>query len=376
VTATFSEAVQSATITFELRDQSGNLVPASVTYDEATRTVTLDPEAELLPLTTYTATLSGATDAAGNAMASTTWTFTVQGIWTQTTLSDFNSGAHDGTSASSEGGGALQLAPGFSDEFDGTALDTTLWGTGAWSSGNAVTVAGGVLSVQGSQVLSVSTFVDKPVEGRINFATAPYQHFGLATGFDTFEGNYWAIFSTGNTSNTLFARVNALGTSQDVNLGALPAGFHDYRIEPTSTGFKFYVDGVLQTTIAIAFPAGTHLRVALSSFNGSPTPALQADWVRIGSYASTGTYTSTVFDAGQSVNWQAVNWTASLPPGTGIQVEIQVSDNATDWSGWTEAVNGAPLSNVSGRYVRYRVTFTTTDPALTALLHDISLTWI
>ena len=77
-TATFSEAVQAGTIAFELRNAGGTLVPAATAYDAASRTVTLDPNAALAPSTTYTATLTGARDPAGNQMDPVTWTFTTE----------------------------------------------------------------------------------------------------------------------------------------------------------------------------------------------------------------------------------------------------------------------------------------------------------
>lgn len=377
VSATLSEVVQPGTISLVLKDQNNATVAASVSYNESTRTVTLDPNVDLLPLTTYTATLTGATDLAGNIMAPVTWSFTVQGIWTQTTLSDFSGGTHEGTIATSEDGGALQMAAEFADEFSGTALNTTQWGTQTWSSGNSIAVASGVLSVQGSLVISANTFSGKAIEGSIKFGATPYQHFGLATSFNTVANDYWAVFSTMGSSSNLFARVNALGNTQDVDLGALPTGFHNYRIEPTASGFKFYVDGSLKTTIAITFPSGTPLRIALSAYDGSPAPALQAESIRVASYGSTATYTSTVFDAGQSVTWQSVNWAASAPAGTSVKIEISVSDSlSTGWSDWAEVANGNLLSAVTGRYIRYRVIFTTTDPTQTAVLDDISITWL
>ena len=48
VTATFSEDVRPGTVnqsTFELRDAANNAVPASVSYDAASRTATLNPDA-------------------------------------------------------------------------------------------------------------------------------------------------------------------------------------------------------------------------------------------------------------------------------------------------------------------------------------------
>ena len=82
-TATFSEAMNPATLTtgtVTLIPQGGSAVAASVTYDAGTRTVTLDPTANLAANTTYTATVkggaSGAKDLAGNPLASDrVWTF-------------------------------------------------------------------------------------------------------------------------------------------------------------------------------------------------------------------------------------------------------------------------------------------------------------
>ena len=75
VTATFSEQVQASTISFVLKT-GATTVPATVSYNPANRTVTLAPTASLAYATTYTATLSGAQDLAGNAMSPVSWTFT------------------------------------------------------------------------------------------------------------------------------------------------------------------------------------------------------------------------------------------------------------------------------------------------------------
>jgi hypothetical protein len=76
LTATFSEPVTgTGTATFVLR-LGGKVVPAAVTYQARTRVVTLNPVASLAAGRTYTATLSGIRDVAGNPMAPTTWSFT------------------------------------------------------------------------------------------------------------------------------------------------------------------------------------------------------------------------------------------------------------------------------------------------------------
>ena len=76
VTATFSEAIQPATVSFILTDSSNTPVPASVSYDSSTNTVTLRPNADLTGSRTYTASISGARDLSGNVMSqAAVWSF-------------------------------------------------------------------------------------------------------------------------------------------------------------------------------------------------------------------------------------------------------------------------------------------------------------
>ena len=86
VTATFSEAVLPGTISFVLTDPSDNTIPATLSYDPVSQTATLTPNSPLAYGTTYTATLSGAQDLAGNAMTTATWTFTTVPDTTPPTL--------------------------------------------------------------------------------------------------------------------------------------------------------------------------------------------------------------------------------------------------------------------------------------------------
>jgi len=97
VTATFTEPIDAGAVSFSLRDGQNNDVPAAVSYDAATRTATLNPNADLAEATTYTATITGARDAAGNVMPATSWSFTTIGpatsIWDNTAMPGFIWGA-------------------------------------------------------------------------------------------------------------------------------------------------------------------------------------------------------------------------------------------------------------------------------------------
>ena len=102
ITATFSEAMDPATIntgTFELRDPSNNLVPATVDYDATTLVPQLlTPTDPLANFDCYSATIKGGAngvkDVAGNPVANDfTWSFTTAAvstgpysIWPSTTV--------------------------------------------------------------------------------------------------------------------------------------------------------------------------------------------------------------------------------------------------------------------------------------------------
>jgi hypothetical protein len=77
VTATFNESVLANSISFVLRDSAKNPVAVTVSYNDSTHTASLQPTAALLAGTTYTATVSGATDAGGMSItAPVSWSFT------------------------------------------------------------------------------------------------------------------------------------------------------------------------------------------------------------------------------------------------------------------------------------------------------------
>jgi hypothetical protein len=374
--------VQSGTISFVLRDAGGNVVPSTVTYVDATRTATLDPTLDLNSLTTYTVTVSGVKDLAGNVLAApVTWSFTT-GIathtWTQTSASDFGSGTNGGTAAAG-GDVRLLVGPTFSDEFTNATLGSS-WTTSSWASAGggptSVTVSGGVLSVGGAGVFSTFNTNGMTVEGRVSFGAAAFQHFGMATDYASASGSYWADFSTAGTTNTLFARVNNNGATQNVNLGALPAGFHLYTVKPVAGGFQFYVDGALATTINATFPAGTALKIAASAFNGANPMTI--DVARLLAYPASGTFTSSVFNAAATADWLTASWNATLPAGTSILVETRSGGTAIpdgNWSAWTAVAANGTIASPNSRYLQYRVTLSTTDPTQTPILLDISLVW-
>lgn len=86
VQATFSANMDSSTIntnTFTIASPSGVKVSGTVSYDDTTKIVTFTPSINLAPLTTYTATVAGVKDKAGDTMNTPySWSFTtITGFW-------------------------------------------------------------------------------------------------------------------------------------------------------------------------------------------------------------------------------------------------------------------------------------------------------
>jgi hypothetical protein len=163
-----------------------------------------------------------------------------------------------------------------------------------------------------------------------------------------------------------------------VRMSSRPSGYHVYRVTPIGTGFQFYLDGTLRTTINQTMPAGTNLKMAISHFSGAASTAMLADYAQFVAYTTTGTLTSTVLDAGRTATWGNVNWNVALPAGTSAIVEVRSGNSATPdatWSAWSATTNAGPIGLPPSRYLQYRVTLLTTDPTQTPTVFDLLFTW-
>jgi hypothetical protein len=112
VRAVFSEAIDQSTLdatTFELRNASNALVPATVSYDAATRTAILTPSSALAASSVFSATVRGGStdprvkDLAGNALAANVaWSFTTSASTSGCPCSAFPANATPATASFAE----------------------------------------------------------------------------------------------------------------------------------------------------------------------------------------------------------------------------------------------------------------------------------
>ena len=383
VAVQFSEPMDPSTInssSLRLRAQgAGSDIPATVSYSGAT--ATLNPDADLAPGTLYQVTVAGSVkDANGNALgADDTWTFRTQAAsLADTTTTDFSAGSPGAdTYVSETGNGEVTLRPTVGAEFSGGPLLPLGWSSATWESqgggaGGSATLAGGALHVNGAYASTDQSFgPGHTLEFVATFNGATFQHAGLS---DNFQSAF-AIFSTKDSTNQVFARSNFGGGSTDTPVGSLVGAPHRYRVEWDTNQVRYFVDGNLVATHSGTFT--TALRVAASDFN-SGGPELSVDWARMSPYPASGTFDSRILDAGQPVDWDALSWTADTPAGTGIALSVRTGNTPTPDGSWSSfnpvGSSGGSIAGTS-RYLQYRAQLSSSDQGKTPTLSDVTVSY-
>lgn len=279
------------------------------------------------------------------------------------------------------GDGEVRLAGVQGDEYSATTLNGAEWAAGTWS-GGALTpvIAGGVLSLggaSGAYVRSVSALPVTTVEFTAQFTGAAWEHVGWA-GLDFADG--YLLFSTFNTTNTLFVRTGLDGApEQRTSLGTIPSGFHTYRIDrivtsATTNAIRYYVDGVLRAEHAVgAVPASMYV---YQSHNGGVTPTLDID--RIWTYplhVNAGSLLSPAIDSGGTATWTVALWDAVVPAGTTLDVRTRTSPDAVTWSSWSSpmTISGQGIQSPPNRYLQYLIEMTSLNPNLTPIVDSVTM---
>ena len=294
-----------------------------------------------------------------------------------TTTGDFGAGTRTGTLVTPTGDGAVALGTGAVEDFDGSTLPATFTAGPPWTSGGAATVAGGSVSVDGTPVRSAATYgPGTSVEVLATFSASTSEHLGFGTDLDT---QPWAMFSTRGTTDTLYARTQSPSGTIDTPItppeGSYIGSPHRFRVEWATTSVRYYVDDNLVATHALTI--GSSMRVLASDFvtDGS---ALSVDQVTVLTHAPSGTFTSRVLDVGSSSTWGGLATTATTPAGTGVAYETRTGDVAAPdatWSAWAPVGGGGVVASPRGRYLQYRATLTTSDPAVSPELTSVTLSY-
>jgi hypothetical protein len=97
------------------------------------------------------------------------------------------------------------------------------------------------------------------------------------------------------------------------------------------------------------------------------------------SYAAKGTVLSEVYDAKLISKWGALRWRAETPGGTHVSLAVRagnVAEPDDTWSDWSAEQTDAEQARAhcpTARFVQYRVTLSSDDPARTPVVRGVSL---
>ena len=284
-------------------------------------------------------------------------------------VGDFRLGtANSGIHVSQVNDGELVLTPALTSEFDGALLPANWFGT-PWNPGASTVVGSGVMTVDGSRS---GPFPVQPagqsLEFVATFSTDLFEHAGFAV---TLETEVYAIFSI-KLDGKLYARTSDsivdISTPMPEDYLGTP---HRYRIDWGVSSATYYVDGVQVANHSMTI--ADSMRPLFSDFNVGHG-SLTVDWMRLAPYASSGTFTSRVLDAGTEVVWSTAEWTAQLPPGTGLSFRARFGNTAIPDATWTPFseinASGDSIGGIS-RYVQYQVVLTG-DGSTTPTLQDVT----
>lgn len=334
------------------------------------------------------------------------------GIITQTTTADFGAlcTASTNVSVANAAGGEIRLQATLEDYFDGTEIDAARWisnlsnpaGGGVLS----LTVGNGIVILDGSYLRSQLNFAGTAprffeVSARVISATIPNATIVPANADLGFYRESGPLYGppTATSALRMFVFRDALGPTwgyvlsrdaaatgfttniTDVNSLDDLTNYHRYRLEWDAIETNYFVDGA-----AVTFDSGDalpHAGVAnldTWAFLYAQDPAtggrspLIVDWVRAGNYPASGAFTSCAQDAGQISNWGTLVASTATPAGTGLAIETRTSNDGFTWSAWA-ALNGNAIASPSGRYLQYRVLFTTSNVLESPEVQQVVLTY-
>lgn len=328
VTAQFSEPVDPASIngtTVELRDAASALVNATISYNAATRTVTLQPATALLNGTTYSFIIkggaSGVKDLAGNALANN---FAINFSTVSAAISIFPSTS---TPAVFENDGtALSLGMKFRSTQAGNILGVRFYK----APGDNTVHTGNLWSATGTKLAEV-IFTNETASGwqqaLFNTPVAILANTTYVVSYHTTSGNY------GNTNPSLTAAITngplrALANGEDG-----PNGLYRYTTTPAFPNSNYgssnyFVDVLFSTGPAPdqTAPIVTAALPAAGSTGVSLNPAMSVTFNEAMSFAS---ISSSTIELRNPAN-QLVPATISYDAGTrtaGIAAQSALSLN-------------------------------------------------
>jgi hypothetical protein len=362
-TITFSEAMDPTTITtstIQLRDASGTLVSATITYNGATKTATLQPSVPLAYSTTYTLTIKGGAngvkDLAGNPLAAdATSSFTTAAapacpcsLWSNATT--------PGVPAASDPN-AVELGVKFRTSVNGFITGLRFY-KGTTNTGTHV----GHLWTSNGTLLATVTFTNETASGwqQVSFpsAVAITANTTYVASYHTTTGNYALDTQYFAISGVSSPPLQALATGEAGGNGVYLYGAGGF---PTQTfnASNYWVD------VVFVLPDTTPPTVsAVSPANGATgvntSTTVTATFSKAMDPATINTATFQVRDAANTLVAASVSYT-----GTTLTATLTPSSSLVGGTTYTATIQGGTggVKDISGNALASNVTWSFTTIA-------------
>ncbi|MEI7556871.1 IPT/TIG domain-containing protein, partial [Candidatus Chlorohelix sp.] len=257
---------------------------------------------------------------------------------------------------------AAGLLPTFQDDFTSTTLNTSKWSLGRTNLSGSATITNNIVLVKGAYISSNTNYARNIVEGRVSFSNVAgaNQNFGWATTGLPLNTGPWAMFGVPSSDPTaVYARTSIGRSSLQTKIATVSFNtFYNFKIVVGTTNVQYFVNNTLVATHNLTTSTSLNVFLYSSSTNNNN---LQSEWIQVNAFPTSGTFTSATIDAGsQVIGWGVIGWNGTVPTGAALSVQTQTSVDGTNWSAWSTAVSvtGASITNPPGRYIRYRLSFT------------------
>jgi hypothetical protein len=335
----------------------------------------------LQPSTTYRFRVSSK-DGAGNAATSTVSTFaTPASALIDSRTAEFAAGTSTDTYVGDTltgRDGEVQLRPALAEEFNGTALAAP-WTSNAWELGGRSWLYDGALNVDTAAVYPTGVYAGpRTLEFTATFQAVHDQEIGLGNDFSNYP---FAMFSSGADGDPYGIYAWSGGNPVEEIKTPLPPSAslytpHRFRIEWTPATIRYLVDGAVVATHAVAIEQEMRPVISDAGLFGA---SVKAHWLRMGTYASSGTFMSRPLDSGPgSQDWLTLSSQSTRPPGTSIS--FQTRSGATSlpdatWSAWQNVSAGGAIASPNARFLQYRATLATSSTSVTPILDRVQVTF-
>jgi hypothetical protein len=90
-------------------------------------------------------------------------------------------------------------------------------------------------------------------------------------------------------------------------------------------------------------------------------------------FTASGELESSILDTGAVFPSAKLDWTASEPLATDLRFQVRSSDDSADLGAWSSEIEDPALVGDLDRFVQYRALFTTTDPDVSPVLEEVSV---